>query len=361
VNSRGRARLATLGLAVGSVLLTLAVLEVGFRLVGVHVGTLQINRATVRRSHNPRLRFDLRPGAVVRAEVEYRINAQGMRDEAVAEEKPAGTRRIAVLGDSIAFGYWVAEADAFPRQLERMFASAPGGERVEVLNFGVPGYNLEQETEILRERALGYGPDLVIVALCLNDLEGESYEHGLVQDRRARAESLAGRAYETLVGHSLLFSWIEYRRMEQAARREFVKARDPWAGPLYAETRAQLEDALRARFSTLAVLLGKTPGLVAVFPTFSGQFERYRHAEFHGLVAGAAAGTGLGVVDLLDCYRGYDFRDVRVDVVHPSPLGHGVAAHALADALCARGWPCPRAGFRCSDYRKEDFARVRGY
>ena len=39
-------------------------------------------------------------------------------------------RRVAVLGDSIAFGYWVADEDGFPRQLEAMLnpAGAAGTE-----------------------------------------------------------------------------------------------------------------------------------------------------------------------------------------------------------------------------------------
>ena len=365
MRGRLRALLPSLALAVGSVVFTLAALEAVFRLAGVHVGTVQISRRTMRRSANPRLKFDLKPGARARAEVGYRINDHGMRDRPREIDKPPGTRRIAVLGDSIAFGYWVAEEDAFPRQLEQMLASAPAGGAVEVLNFGVPGYNLEQETEILRERALRFSPDLVIVALCLNDLEGaDSYEHGLVMDRRVRSANAPGRAYEALVGRSLLLSWIEYRRAEHAARREFVNARDPWAGPLYAETREQQEEALAARFRTIASLLesgGRVPGVVAVFPTFGGRFERYRHAEFHGMAARAAGAAGLGNADLLDCFRGYEFRDVRVDVVHPSPLGHRVAAHAIADALCARGWPCPPSGRGCGDYRPDEFKTVRGY
>ena len=363
MNTRLRALLSSSGLALASVVATLLVLEGAFRLIGVHVGTVQINRRTIRRSANPRLRFELRPGGTARAEVDYRINAHGMRDRDVRLEKAAGTRRIAVLGDSIAFGYWVAEADAFPRQLERLLSEAGTGP-IEVLNFGVPGYNVAQETEVLRERALPFAPDLVIVALCLNDLEWESYEHGLVMDRRARSSRLPGRVYETLLGHSLLLSWIEYRRAEHAARREFVRARDPWAGPLYAETLAQQQDALTARFRDIASLLasgGKVPGLVAVFPTFGGRFETYRHADFHRLAARSASEAGLGLVDLLECYRAYDYHDVRVDVVHPSPLGHRIAAHALADALCARGWPCPRAGRGCGGYRKDEFASVRGY
>ena len=78
----------------------------------------------MRRSDNPRLRFELRPGSAVRAEVDYRVNAEGLRGAETTVEKPAGVRRVAVLGDSIAFGYWVAEGDGFPRQLEAMLNEA---------------------------------------------------------------------------------------------------------------------------------------------------------------------------------------------------------------------------------------------
>ena len=127
--------------------------------------------------------------------------------------------------DSIAFGYWVAEEDGFPGQLEAMLNEAGRADgRVEVLNFGVPGYNLDQEIEALRARALAFAPDLVVVAFCLNDLEGLfSYELGLVQDRAARGRSFLGRVREFFLGRSLLFSWVEYRLSELEARRSFVR------------------------------------------------------------------------------------------------------------------------------------------
>ena len=79
-NGVARGRLVgSAALSLASVLVTLALLEAAFRLAGVSVGTVQINRATVRRSDNPRLRFELRPGSAVRAEVEYRVNAEGLR------------------------------------------------------------------------------------------------------------------------------------------------------------------------------------------------------------------------------------------------------------------------------------------
>ncbi|HEY7515823.1 MAG TPA: SGNH/GDSL hydrolase family protein [Vicinamibacteria bacterium] len=360
--SPARRRLATLGLVTGAVLATLAALEIVFRLAGVSVGTVQINRGTVRRSPNPRLGYELRPGAHVRAEVEYRISSGGLRSPEALLVKPPGVRRVAVLGDSIAFGYWVADERTFARQLEAML-----GPSVQVLNFGVPGYNLEQEIEVLRTKALAYDPDLVVVAFCLNDLEGIfSYEFGLTLDRSARSATIGGRLLEGLLRRSLLASWVEYRLAELEARRRFAEARNPLAGPLYAEAVAEQRKALAAHFRTLRELLASRglPGLVAVFPTLGNRFPNYPYRELHAAVLDSARDEGLLALDLLDCFSAYDFHDLRVDVVHPSPLGHRVAAHAIRDALCGRGLLCDGASAQalsCTGYRVEDFPRVRGY
>jgi lysophospholipase L1-like esterase len=364
---RSRALVASIALALFSVVVTLAVLEVGFRLAGVSVGTVQINRETVRRSENPRLLFELRPGGVARAEVEYRVNADGLRGPETTVGKPPGVRRIAVLGDSIAFGYWVAEKDGFPRQLEGLLAGRQPGSRVEVLDFGVPGYNLDQEIEVLRARALAFSPDVVVVAFCLNDLEGLfSYELGLVQDRTTRSGSAWGRMRESLLRRSLFFSWIEYRLSELEARRRFVQAKNPLEGPLYAEAVSQQKAALESRLGVLRAIVQPRgiQALLVVFPTLGRRLESYPYGELHRVVAEAAQGAGLGVLDLRDCYSAYDFRELRVDVVHPSPLGHRVAAHAIRDALCARGWLCAGGvppGPGCRDYRAADFPKVKGY
>lgn len=359
---------AQLGLSAASVTLLVLVLELAFRMASVSVGTVQINRETVRRSDNPRLLFELRPGAVARAEVEYRINSWGLRGPATTREKPAGVRRIAVLGDSIAFGYWVAESDGFPRQLESMLAGRLPGQRIEVLGFGVPGYNLDQEIETLRSKVLAFSPDVVVVAFCLNDLEGIfSYELGLVQDRAARRGTLWGALREKLLRRSLFFSWVEYRLSELEARRRFVEAKNPIVGPLYAEAVSQQRAVLEGKLGVLRTILRSRgiEGLLVVFPTLGRRFERYPYGDLHQAVADAVRATGgLGLLDLRDCYSGYDFRDLRVDVVHPSPLGHRVAAHAIRDELCRRGWLCQGGvpvDHDCRSYRASDFATVRGY
>ena len=105
------------------------------------------------------------------------------------------------------------------------------------------------------------------------------------------------------------------------------------------------------------------PGMIVVVPVLGERFDRYPHRELHRAVVEAAEAESLGAVDLLDCFSAYAFRDLRVDVVHPSPLGHRVAAHAVRDALCTRGWLCDAvpSGPSCRDYRPSDFPVMRGF
>jgi hypothetical protein len=159
---------------------------------------------------------------------------------------------------------------------------------------------------------------------------------------------------------------MEYRLAEMEARRRFVQAKNPLAGPLYAEAVEQQRAALEGKLGVLhALLLARgIPGAVVVFPTFGGRFERYPYRDLHNAVVGAASAAGLVSLDLVDCYSAYDFRELRVDVVHPNPMGHRIAAHAIRDALCAHGLVCDGGiptGPPCTAYRRSDFPTVRGY
>lgn len=362
--SKRRAGLLTFGLFLGCVTLTLVATEAGFRLAHVSVGTVQINRGTIRRCANPTLGFELRPSSRVQAEVEYRINAEGMRSPEVSRELVAGRKRVAVLGDSIAFGYWVEEQDAFPRRLEALLRQA--GISVDVLNFGVPGYNLEQSVEALRSKALAFSPDTVVIALCLNDLESIfSYEYGLTMDRARQAETWMGRISDRLHGASTFLAWIEYRRAGLEARRTWAKMKNPIRGQLYKESLERQRERLVRSFGEIAALLGPrdVPALVAIFPTFGHRFKKYPHGRLHRMIVSAAEESGLSAVDLLPCFGAYKYWDVRVDVLHPSPLGHMVGAHAIAQALLTSGIFHEEGSLsgRCTTYHGDDFPTVRGY
>lgn len=96
-------------------------------------------------------------------------NHEGMRSRDVARAKPAGTLRVAGLGDSVMFGWGVDQDVTYMSRLESSLARSLPGRSVEVLNFAVPGYNTVQEAALLAGKAQAFSPDVVLVGYVLND------------------------------------------------------------------------------------------------------------------------------------------------------------------------------------------------
>ena len=90
------------------------------------------------------------------------INSQGLRDREYPYAKPAGTRRLLVLGDSFTWGYGVADDEIFTEVLERRFEN--NQLNWEVLNTGVSGWSTDQEYLFLTDEGFRYQPDLVLLA-----------------------------------------------------------------------------------------------------------------------------------------------------------------------------------------------------
>ncbi|MBI5717894.1 MAG: SGNH/GDSL hydrolase family protein [Burkholderiales bacterium] len=105
-----------------------------------------------------------------------RINQHGYRDAERTLAKPPGTLRIAVLGDSFVEARQVALADSFVSRLGPALAGCPalGGRPVEVLNFGVPGYATTEALLTMRQDALRFSPDWVLLALYPGNDVGEN-------------------------------------------------------------------------------------------------------------------------------------------------------------------------------------------
>jgi hypothetical protein len=100
-----------------------------------------------------------------------KINSDGLRDREHEKQKPANTLRIAVVGDSYAEAFQVAQSAAFWSVMERGLQACPSlkGRQVEVINFGVSGYGTAQELITLRERVWAYSPDVVLLAVTTNN------------------------------------------------------------------------------------------------------------------------------------------------------------------------------------------------
>lgn len=102
-------------------------------------------------------------------DVVIRINSLGQRGPERGYEKPAGTRRVLILGDSFAEGYYVPE-EASARAVLEGYLNKGGCGRDEVLTGGTAGYSTDQELLLYRLEGRRYRPDLVVVFFFGNDL-----------------------------------------------------------------------------------------------------------------------------------------------------------------------------------------------
>jgi hypothetical protein len=174
-------RATKLALTFGAFALGLALVEVAVRVLdlGPVPEPVKIG-ASLKASEDPLLIFENWPGAVERIEyrsardaeprvVEMHVNAQGFRGPEVAQTKPAGTLRIACIGDSHTFGYGVADGETWPARLQELLRARFPVHGLEVLNCGVDAYDTLQEVRWMQRRVLAFDPDLVILQYYVND------------------------------------------------------------------------------------------------------------------------------------------------------------------------------------------------
>ena len=154
-----------------SVFLGLLLLEIIVRVFNL-APPIAENVGVYRLNDNPRTVYELTPGKYLDGS---QINKQGFMDVDFEEEKKDNVIRIAELGDSITEGMRMPIGKKFSDFLEvrlNQEACKQGSvKRYEVMNFGVGGYNLDAEVELLRAKVVKYNPDIVIFNLAGNDNE----------------------------------------------------------------------------------------------------------------------------------------------------------------------------------------------
>lgn len=225
-------------LASGGIIIAIVLSEIILRLLGITYPNFFMPDPIVGIAH--------RPGVEGRYEMEgesyIKINSEGLRDLEHAKEKPPGTLRIAVLGDSFAEAFQVPRENTFwaimARELQKRagFTDVP----VEVINFGTSAHGTAQELLTLRYRVWDYSPDVVFLAFAtVNDIPDNSralkqrdyipyfvYEGDSLVLDRSFLESKAyryrqrfpGKLYYGLINHSRIMQLINILRFHAGRR-----------------------------------------------------------------------------------------------------------------------------------------------
>ena len=350
-----------LALSAVSLLITLIALECALRLFGYNPPSyLRQTDYTLRPSVYPGLRYELSPGTATRARgKEIKINSQGFRGPEPSSD-PA-VQRVIVLGDSITFGYNLAVEETFPFQLQQRLSKP--GRNLEVLNFGVHGYDTLQEVSSLEIRGVGYHPDLVVVGYCLNDVSNSSVSLEHIQRMQrwraapynflfeSRLVDLMTESIETL----RLKHWEKQVNDPAVFRREYANQIDAigddetellglmaqaptWPNSTWYGDRDRV-GRLRFGFRRLASLARANgfPVVIMIIPLLldkgGADSRTYTHGVAHRIVELEARRAGFDTIDLTDDFMRVGMANLKLttgDIFHPNKTGNAIMATSLA-------------------------------
>lgn len=244
----------------------------------------------------------------------FSTNRWGMRDRDYEQEPPPGVFRFALMGESGAMGWGVADTATYEARLEAALqrdAAAAPHRGYEVLNFAVANYSPPQQLMLL-PRVLEFRPDVVL------------YTAHEMDDDRAVSRLLTAR----LDGVRIPFDTLQ-----RAADRAL-------AGTTTREVGRQRLHPYR--FDLLRWIYGgivrqcREAGVLPVW-AFIPTLERRASSEDVDVLARIAAEAGFVVADLRDVYGDADLRTLWLmeSDRHPNAAGHAMIGAALNRALRA--------------------------
>jgi hypothetical protein len=273
------------------------------------------------------------------------INSHGLRGPETAYEKPPGTYRILNLGDSVAMGWGVRLEDTYGQKLESLLnEQGTGGTQYEVVNAGVPGWNLENAYAYLQAEGLKYNPDLILLDITIaNDINGRS----------ALLAANDSGTFRWLSDHTYFWPFLQSQVAWAKARaqgRDRVSTIDPPVNPdKYFPSDPQSERWTQVWNMVLDInQLGKEnniPVVLILFPVEFQVLDKSYPTRPQEIFMARAAEAGIPALDLLTAFQHacqekpggacqledrYLFADVWM---HPSEYGNGVTASELGIIL----------------------------
>ncbi len=274
----------------------------------------------VEAAEDPAIYYELKPNLDTWYKgARFKTNSAGLRGPEINKEKPAGVKRVAVLGASWSMGSGIEAEEIWHAQLaERL--NADSEVEYEFINFAIDQYSVGEIVATLEKKVPAYNPDMVIIALTYYTptvLWNDPPVPYAVQPQRHPFYDL-----HTLrvIDHRLGTGWFS----DEHSRRMTVAGGD-------GEIATQLNKAL-GRLAAFADNTG-TPVLVIKLAYQKGWGQ---NGDLIGTRIQPYA-EQLIYFDLAEKVRayGYEPSQLRISVwdSHPNSLGHSLIAESLQESL----------------------------
>jgi len=263
------------------------------------------------------------------------INSKGWRDVEHSYDKPPGTFRIVVIGDSFVFGAGGVEAgNRFSDLLGR------SAKNIEVINMAVPGYGADQEYQILKDEGLKYHPDLVLLCAFYNDFS-ESFS--TINPSIGRPKGYFSLDGDQLVFHpphfSIFYKLSQYSYVLGMADLALSKISGTYWQAQHRQHWVMNQQLRRNTFTQIyrsADQLCRQRGINFVLVYLPFQQQTISMVIQH-VMSELAAGDGLKALDLMDTMRQADAVQTAYfqHDIHFNEHGNQVVAKALLQYLAA--------------------------
>lgn len=99
----------------------------------------------------------------------YHINRIGLRGREI-QAKPNGVKRIALVGDSVLFGWKLSDEDRLENLLQNLVDNRLGAGKYEFVTIAIPGWNIIDQERFLRSHLARLNPDYIVWSIIRNDL-----------------------------------------------------------------------------------------------------------------------------------------------------------------------------------------------
>ncbi len=306
-------------LILGALFFCLMLMELTFQAYHFYVK----QRTKYQSAEHPDMIYTVKPN------VSREINTRGFRDREHSDQKPPGTTRILIIGDSVTRGYGIQDvADRYTDLLEeRLHAS---GEKFEIINFGMDQYATVQQSRLLTEWGIAMQPDRLIISYVLNDPTSD----GSINDFFLRENA-----------PSMALHWM-LKKINAIETPIFQPPVIPGCKSFdyYSKMHCDAEkwETVRSSFQKIRDLsiAHNFPVLLAVFPLLDedpqATFQDYPWHAIHQQVLAEAQENGFDTLDLLPAFAKYKPVDLKIktsDRLHPNELGHRTAADAIFTKL----------------------------
>lgn len=259
--------------------------------------------------------------------VEYQRSSLGLRDHDYAQSPPEGVLRIAVVGDSFAFGEGVPLERTMCYRLNQSL-----GDGFQVMNVSRPGLDTSQELELAWRIVPSFHVTRVLVVFVANDVgmtdelaQRQTFINDLINIRDeylAQHEASAWYAGPSRV-LELVGSHLSMRRLTRDTIQWYLDLYDP------RQNGANLE-RLGEDFRQFASLPNCRVAFV-LFPLMEGLERNYPLAPIHHRVAAMLREADLPVLDLAPAFAGQRTSELWVHPAdhHPNGKAHEIAAREI--------------------------------